>query len=82
MFVSEVITKPRIVEGRTFIERTIKSKFNKADVSITTVYMDDKPLIKQYVFDAPNVLKSFWKSMKRGYVTEEMTLDKKLNVIV
>lgn len=82
MFVSEVVTSPRYVEGRKFIERTVKSKFDKANVTIRTVFMDDKPLIKEYTFENDSVLKNIWKSMRKGYITQDMTLDKKLNVIV
>lgn len=82
MFVSEVVTSPRYVEGRKFIERTVKSKFNKANVTIRTVFMDDKPLIKEYTFENDSILKNIWKSMRKGYITQDMTLDKKLNVIV
>jgi len=82
MFVSEVVTSPRYVEGRKFIERIVKSKFDKADVTIRTVFMDDKPLIKEYTFENESVLKNIWKSMRKGYITQDMTLDKKLNIIV
>ncbi len=82
MFVSEVVTSPRYVEGRKFVERTVKSKFNKANVTIRTVFMDGKPLIKEYTFENDSVLKNIWKSMRKGYITQDMTLDKKLNVIV
>ena len=37
MFVNEIISSPRYVEGRKFIERTIESKFDKANVSIKNV---------------------------------------------
>lgn len=82
MFVSEVVTKPRYVEGRKFFERTVKSKFDKADITIRTVYMDGKPLLKEYTFDNDSVMKNIWKSMRKGYITQDMTLDKKLNIIV
>lgn len=82
MFIKEIIAEPRFVDGRKFVERTIQSKFDKGDVIIRTVYMDDKPLLKQYTFENDNVLKNIWKSMRRGQVTQDMTLDKKLNIIV
>ena len=31
MFVNEVVTSPRYVDGRTFIEKTVNSKFKKGD---------------------------------------------------
>lgn len=82
MFVSEIVSSPRYVEGRKFIERTVKSKFDKADVTIRTVYMNDKPILKEYTFENDSVLKNIWKAMQKGHITQDMTLDKKLNVIV
>ena len=82
MFVNEVTSSPRYVEGRKFIERTIKSKFDKANVSIKTVYMDDKPILKDYTFENDNTVKNIWKSVQKGRIIKDRTLDKKLNVIV
>ena len=82
MFVNEVTSSPRYVEGRKFIERTIKSKFDKANVSIKTVYMDDKPILKEYTFENDNIVKNIWKSVQKGHIVNDRTLDKKLNVIV
>ena len=82
MFVNEIISSPRYVEGRKFIERTIKSKFDKANVSIRTVYMDDNPILKAYTFENNNMVRNIWKSLQKGYITQDRTLDKKLNVIV
>ena len=82
MFVNEIISNPRYVEGRKFIERTIESKFDKANVSIRTVYMDDNPILKAYTFENNNMVKNIWKSLQKGYITQDRTFDKKLNVIV
>ena len=82
MFVDEIISSPRYVEGRKFVERTIKSKFDKANVSIRTVYMDDNPILKAYTFESNNMVKNIWKSLQKGYITQDRTFDKKLNVIV
>lgn len=82
MFVNEIISSPRYVEGRKFIERTIESKFDKANVSIKTVYMNDKPILKEYTFENDNIVKNIWKSLQKSYITQDRTLDKKLNVIV
>lgn len=82
MFVDEIISSPRYVEGRKFVERTIKSKFDKANVSIRTVYMDDNPILKAYTFENNNMVRNIWKSLQKGYITQDRTLDKKLNVIV
>ena len=57
MFVNEILSSPRYVEGRKFIERTIESKFDKANVSIKTVYMNDKPILKEYTFENDNIVK-------------------------
>lgn len=82
MFVNEIISSPRYVEGRKFIERTIESKFDKANVSIKTVYMNDKPILKEYTFENDNIVKNIWKSVQKGHIVNDRTLDKKLNVIV
>ena len=82
MFVDEIISSPRYVEGRKFIERTIESKFDKANVSIKTVYMNDKPILKEYTFENNNMVKNIWKSLQKGYTTQDRTFNKKLNVIV
>lgn len=80
MYINSLTTKPRVVDGRTFIEKTINSKFKKGDVTITTTYMDGKPLIKQYVLSSPNIMKNVWKDL-RTKTTRETLLDKNLNVI-
>lgn len=83
MFVNEVISKPRVLDGRKFVERTINSKFDKGTVTITTIYMDDKPFMKQYLFDGENVMKSFWKSVvPQKDRVQSMVYDKNLNIIV
>lgn len=81
MFISEVTSLPRYVEGRKFVERTIKSKFKKGDVSITTIYMNDRPLTKNYVFETKNIIKNVWKSMQKPKV-EEVVIDKENNKIL
>lgn len=82
MFVNEITSSPRYVEGRKFIERTIESKFDKANVSIKTVYMNDKPILKEYTFENDNIVKNIWKSVQKGHIVNDRTFDKKLNVIV
>ena len=82
MFVNEIISSPRYVEGRKFIERTIESKFDKANVSIKTVYMNDKPILKEYTLENDNIVKNIWKSVQKGHIVNDRTFDKKLNVIV
>lgn len=73
MFIKAVTTEPRFVEGRKFVERTIESKFGKKKVSITTLYMDNKPYLKKYTIDEPNIIKNFWKSLTKGTVDEHWT---------
>ena len=80
MFVREIVSKPAYVEGRKFVDRTIESKFKRADVSICTTYMNDKPILKKYIFDSGNVIKDVLKVLKNGN-TREILLDKNLNVI-
>ncbi len=81
MFINEITSLPRYVEGRKFVERTIKSKFKKGDVSITTIYMNDRPLTKNYVFETKNIIKNVWKSMQKPKV-EEVVIDKENNKIL
>lgn len=82
MFIKKIVSEPRFVEGRRFVEETIISKFNKGQVSIRTTYMDGKPILKQYELEDKCILKNVWKSMKKGHETGEMVLDKTLNIIV
>lgn len=81
MFINEITSLPRYVEGRKFVERTIKSKFKKGDVSITTIYMNDRPLTKNYVFETKNIIKNVWKSMQKPKV-EEVVIDKVNNKVL
>jgi len=81
MFVREIVSKPAYVEGRKFVDRTIESKFKKADVSITTTYMNGKPLVKQYIFKGEGFLKHYWKNLK-DRMTTETTLKRRLNKVV
>ena len=73
MFIKETIIGPRMADGRKFLERTIESKFGDRKVAITTISMDNKPLIKKYVFDEPNVIKNYWKSLTKGVVDSHRT---------
>lgn len=61
MFLSFSTTKPVYVEGRKFVEETIKSRFERGDASVTTIYMDDKPLIKTYNIFGKQKIKNVWK---------------------
>ena len=83
MYIKELpLTAPRYVEGRKFTEKTMVGRYRGTDIQIKTTYMNDRPLLKQYIFENTQYLKNVWKSMKKGFVTEEMTLDKNLNVII
>lgn len=81
MFIKEITSGPRYVEGRKFFERTINSKFNKGNVSITTIYMNDEPLLKQYTFDLKDMVRNFWKSMIKVKPVKELTVYKNLDTI-
>ena len=70
MFVEEIVSKPRIIGERKFIDKTVKSKFKKGEVEITTTYIDGKPLIKEFMLSDKNFLKYIWKSKKHN-VREE-----------
>lgn len=66
MFIEEIISRPAYVEGRKFFDRTIKSKFKKATVQITTTYMNGKPLTKQYIIDGENFHENIWKNLMKN----------------
>ena len=72
---------PRYVDGRKFVKQAMLGKYKGVDITVRTIYMDDKPLLKQYTFDAPNIIKNFWKSMKHKDVTE-VSVKKGLDVTV
>ena len=80
MFIRETIIGPRIVEGRKFLERTIESKFGDREVSITTISMDNKPFVKKYIFNEPNVIKNYWKSLTKGVVDSHRTWKNTQNI--
>lgn len=74
MFIEAVTSKPAYADGRKFMERTIKSKFKKGDVSITTTYMDGKPILKKYTFEKDGIIERAWKKVK--------TKNKNLNIVI
>lgn len=61
MFLGVSTTKPAYVEGRKFVEKTVRSRFEKGDISITTTYMDDRPLLKVYDIFGERFIKNVWK---------------------
>ena len=80
MFIRETIIGPRIVEGRKFLERTIESRFGDREVSITTISMDNKPFVKKYIFNEPDVIKNYWKSLTKGAVDSHRTWKNTQNI--
>lgn len=70
MFISEIKSGTHIIDGRRFTENTVTNQFNKARVAITTVYMDEKPILKKYIFDSGNKIRHFWKNLKTKTVNE------------
>jgi len=82
MFIKEIISEPHIVDGRTFVERTIKSKFKDVDTHITTIFMDNKPIVKQYLFENEHMRKYYWKVFEgQKHRIPPMTYVKKLDVM-
>lgn len=69
MFLSFSTTKPVYVEGRKFVEETIKSRFERGDASVTTIYMDDKPLIKTYNIFGKQKIKNVWRESAKEKTT-------------
>lgn len=82
MFIKEITTLPRTVDGRKFVEHTIFSKFKKGDVSITTIYMNDKPILKQYTIDRPDKVQNFWKSLTKKNNVQGFEVEKGLDITV
>ena len=64
MFIKAITSKPAYVEGRRFVDRTVKSRFKKGDISITTTYMDGKPILKRYTFEKDGMIEHTWKKVK------------------
>ena len=79
MFVNEIVTSPSYVDGRTFVENTVNSKCRNGDVSITTILMDNKPIIKKYTFTGMDRVRHFWKSLLSK---ETIETTKRLNTLV
>lgn len=65
-----------MVDGRKFVEHTINSKFDKGTVSITTIFMNDKPIVKQYIIDRPDKIQTFWKSLKKQNPVQGFEVEK------
>lgn len=82
MYIKDLPTSgPHYVEGRKFVEKAMLGRYKDVDITVRTIFMDDKPLLKQYTFDAPTILKNLWKTMKHKDVSE-ITVEKGLDVTV
>ena len=77
--IQRIVSTTTKVEGRRFYEQTITGKIKSGRATITTVFMNDKPILKKYVLEKTNLIKRLWKTLnsKHEYYTEE-----KLNVLV
>lgn len=64
MFIKAINMLPRYVEGRRFTERTLIGKYKDYDLKCTTVFMNDKPLIKKWEISGDSFVKDFWRGIK------------------
>lgn len=61
MFIKAINMLPRFVEDRRFTERTLIGKYKDYDLKCTTVFMNDKPLIKKWEISGDSFVKDLWK---------------------
>ena len=64
MYIRAVSMLPKYVEGRIFTERTLIGKYKDYDLRCTTVFMNDKPIGKQWEIKGDEFTKSIWKGIK------------------
>ena len=57
-----------------------ESKFGDRKVAITTISMDNKPFVKKYIFNEPNVIKNHWKSLTKCVVDSHRTWKNTQNI--
>ena len=81
MYVSEVTSKPRIVDGKKFVETTVKGEYRGKSMDLTTIYMNDKPIIKTWKIQDGEKTINLWYAMKE-LVKERALRKNRLNVIV
>ena len=55
---------PKYVDGRVFTERTLIGKYRDYDLKCTTVFMNDKPIGKQWEIKGDQFVKNMWKRIK------------------
>lgn len=70
MFINKITSSPIYVKGKKFIDKTVKSKFDKNEVTITTTYVDGQAAVKQYIFKGKDKVKHYLKVI-RNIVTGE-----------
>lgn len=76
MFIEAITSVPRVVDKRVFIEKTLKGKYKGSDITITTVFMDDKPILKQYFIDGAKTLRNVTKRLNKKPDVEDITVNK------
>ena len=64
MYIKAIDMLPRYVDGKKFTEHTLIGKYKGYDLKCTTVYMNDKPLHKEWEIKGLNFVKNIWKSLK------------------
>lgn len=64
MYIRAINMLPKYVEGRIFTERTLIGKYRDYDLKCTTVFMNDKPIGKQWEIKGDQFVKNMWKRIK------------------
>ena len=64
MYIKAVNMLPRYVEGKTFTERTLIGKYRDYSLKCTTVFMNNKPIGKQWEITGDQFVKNVWKGIK------------------
>ena len=80
MLIKQIMSEPVCIDGRRFVENKSKHLFKGKEVLINTMYMDDKPILKEYLIKEEWGFRKFLKHLRRG-TTVVQDLDKNLNII-
>lgn len=64
MYIKAITMLPKYVDGRVFTERTLIGKYRDYDLKCTTVFMNDKPIGKQWEIKGDQFVKNMWKRIK------------------
>jgi hypothetical protein len=76
MFIEAITSVPKVVDGRVFIEKTLKGKYKGSEITATTIFMDGKPILKQYFVDGEKTLRNVTKRLNKKPDVEDITVNK------